>query len=412
MISTETFDVLIIGGGASGLIAASRAAENGKKVAVLEKNAVFAKKVRITGKGRCNLTNSCDSSAFMQNIPRNGKFLYSAFNSFSNLDCIDFFEKNGVATKVERGNRVFPVSDSAHDIAKCLIDSATKNGAKLLKNHAVKRIATENGSVIGVQLIDDSFLPAKSVIIATGGMSYTGTGSTGDGYEFSRALGHSIIPPKPSLVPLNTAEKLVKDLSGLALKNVAIKVVDSNNKTIYEDFGELLFTHFGLSGPIILSASAHINDFSTRPKIFIDLKPALTTEILNKRVQSDFAQYVNKDFTNSLDDLLPKSLIPIIVNLCQIPTHQKVNQISKEQRLKLVELLKNLPLTITSARPIEEAIITSGGVNVREINPSTMESKLINGLFFAGEVIDVDAYTGGFNLQIAFSTGYLAGSNA
>jgi len=405
-------DVVVIGGGPAGLIAAARAGLRGKEVILIEKNSVIAKKLRITGKGRCNITNTADIQDLIANVHTNGNFLYSAFYTFTNDDVISLFHSLGVMTKEERGGRVFPESDKAKDVSDALIQYAKKSGVKII-NSTVKNILTKDNLVCGVLINDNQKIEAQSVIIATGGMSYPLTGSTGDGYKFAKKLGHTIISPKPSLVPLTTYEKWALDLQGLSLKNIKIKITNSKDKCVYNDFGEMLFTHFGVSGPVILSASAHLKNISDEKYcLFVDLKPALTIEQLDKRIQRDFEAFINKNFSNALDSLLPQKLIPIIIELSGISPHIKIHQITKEQRLKLVNLLKNLQLTITGTRSIDEAIITSGGIATNEINPSTMESKLIGGLYFAGEVIDVDAYTGGFNLQIAFSTGYLAGENA
>jgi len=400
-------DVIVIGGGPAGLIAAAKAGQNGKSVILIEKNKIIAKKLRITGKGRCNITNSADIPTFIENVKTNADFLYSAFYSFTNDDAINLFESVGVPVKTERGGRIFPQSDSAKDVAEALIRYAKSFNVKFI-TATVQKILVENSIVCGV-LADNNEIYANSIIIATGGASYPLTGSTGDGYKFAKDLGHNIIKPKPSLVPLVIEENWAAELQGLSLKNIEIKVI-KNEKCVYDDFGEMLFTHFGVSGPVILSASAHIKGDGY--KINLDLKPALTIEQLDKRIQRDFLQNTNKNFSNALDDLLPQKLIPIIIKLSEIDEHIKVHQITKLQRAKLVQLLKKMPLTVIGTRPIEEAIITSGGVDTLQINPSTMESKLIGGLFFAGEVIDVDAYTGGFNLQIAYSTGYLAGDNA
>ena len=406
------YDVVVIGGGPAGLIAAARAGLNGKEVVLIEKNSVIAKKLRITGKGRCNITNTADVQDFIASVQTNGNFLYSAFYSFTNDDVVNLFHSLGVNTKEERGGRVFPESDSAKDVAEALVRYAKNSGVKII-NSTVKNILVKDNLVSGVLINDNQKIEAGSVIIATGGISYPLTGSTGDGYKFAKKLGHSIIAPKPSLVPLTTLEQWALDLQGLSLKNIQIKITNSNNKCVYKDFGEMLFTHFGVSGPVILSASAHLKNITDEKyTLFIDLKPALSIEQLDKRIQRDFEEFINKNFSNALDSLLPQKLIPVIIELSGILPFNKIHQITKEQRLNLVNILKNLQLTITGTRPINEAIITSGGIATNEINPSTMESKLVSGLYFAGEVIDVDAYTGGFNLQIAFSTGYLAGENA
>ena len=403
-------DVVVIGGGPAGLFSAAIAAKNGNKVILIDKNDVLARKLRITGKGRCNVTNSADISDFIGMVCSNPHFMYSAFYSFTNQDLIDFFEKSGVPLKEERGGRIFPVSDSAKDIANALIRYAKDNGVVIIKDCVIK-VIQENNNVTAVQTKTGKKIDCSRVIVATGGTSYPLTGSNGDGYKFARNLGHTVVEPYPSLIPLLVKEEYVGDLQGLSLKNIAIKVF-KEKKCVYEDFGEMIFTHYGLSGPVILSASSNLKNIeSSNYKISIDLKPALTFEQLDKRIQRDFEKNINKNFSNSLDDLLPSKLIDTVIKLSGIDPYIKVHQINKQQRMVLCDLLKNLTFTITGVRPIEEAIITRGGVNTKEINPSTMESKIINGLFFCGEVIDVDAYTGGFNLQIAFSTAYLAGTN-
>ncbi|MGI6279133.1 MAG: NAD(P)/FAD-dependent oxidoreductase [Acutalibacteraceae bacterium] len=404
--------IVIIGGGAAGLMAAATAVEFDKdnEITVIEKNERPARKIMITGKGRCNVTNNCDLDTLISNIPRNPRFLYSAFSNFSPQDTMAFFENAGVPLKTERGNRVFPVSDKAVDIVDALVKTAKSRGVKFL-NDTAQTVLAEDGRVTGVKLSSGRILDADSVLIATGGASYPVTGSTGDGYKFAKELGHTVTPIKPSLVPLCCHEGFCSRLSGLSLKNVTLSLFESGkSKPIFKEMGEMLFTHFGISGPLVLSASGYIDDFVKKEyTCTIDLKPALTIEQLDNRILRDFAQEQNKDFLNSLDRLLPKSLIPVIVALSGIDGRMKVNQISREMRQKLVLLIKNLTLHITGTRPIEEAIITRGGVSVKEINPATMESKKVSGLFFAGEVLDVDGFTGGFNLQIAFSTGYTAG---
>ncbi len=403
-------DVVVIGGGPAGLFSAAIAAKNGNKVILIDKNDILGRKLRITGKGRCNVTNSADISDFIGMVCSNPNFMYSAFYSFTNQDLIDFFEQEGVPLKEERGGRIFPVSDSAKDIANALVKHAKDNGVVIIKDNVIK-VLQENNIICGVLTKTSKKIECNRVIVATGGASYPLTGSTGDGYKFAKELGHSIITPYPSLIPLLVEEDYIGDLQGLSLKNVAIKVT-KNSKCVYEDFGEMIFTHYGLSGPVILSASSNLKNIeSSNYKISIDLKPALTFEQLDKRIQRDFEKNINKNFSNSLDELLPSKLIDTIIKLSGIDPYIKVHQINKQQRTDLCNLLKNMTFTITGVRPIEEAIITRGGVNTKEINPSTMESKIVNGLYFCGEVIDVDAYTGGFNLQIAFSTAYLAGSN-
>ena len=394
------------------MMAASTAADNGAEVILLEKQHRLGRKLLITGKGRCNITNDCDVEELIENVPTNGKFLYSAFYTFTNYDAINMFNSLGLATKTERGKRVFPQSDKALDVVKALEKQVKDKKVKVMLNAKVNKIVAKDNKIDKVIYNNNEVIKCDSVILATGGMSYPLTGSTGDGYKFAKSLGHTIISPKPSLIGIEVQESFVKDLEKLALRNVAITVFDSKNKKIYDDFGELEFTKYGLDGPIIKSASCRMKDTSKENyRIVLDLKPALDEEKLDKRIIKDFTKYTNKNFENSLDDLLPKKLIPIIIELSEIPRYLKVNQISKKQRLNLVHLLKNLTFTVKRYRPIEEAIITSGGVKVSEINASTMESKIINNLFFAGEIIDVDAYTGGFNLQIAYSTAYLAGTN-
>lgn len=406
--------VIVIGAGASGLMAAGAAAQSRAEVLMIERNERVARKVMITGKGRCNVTNNCNLlNELIDNVPTNGRFLYSAFTRFMPSDTMDFFENEGVELKVERGERVFPVSDKASDIVDALENYAQRSGAVRIHGR-VTELITEDGAVKGVRLEDGSEHFADSVIVCTGGKSYPLTGSTGDGYDLARSVGHTVTALRPSLCPLICHEGWCSDAQGLSLRNVAVTVREKESyKEVYRDFGEMLFTHFGVSGPIILSASAHMRDLGEKKyEIYIDLKPALSFEQLDKRVQSDFLEFANKNFINSLGKLLPQKLIPIIVKLSAIKNTAKTNQITREQRHRLVNLLKELKITAVDFSPIEEAIITSGGVSVSEINPKTMESKLVKGLYFAGEVIDVDAYTGGFNLQIAFSTGRLAGSSA
>ncbi len=403
--------LVIIGGGAAGLMAAA-SAENAQ-IIIVEKNSKPARKVMITGKGRCNVTNNSDNDTLLTNTPRNGRFLYSAFAEWGTSDTINFFEKLGVPLKTERGNRVFPVSDKSVDIVDALVKAAKQNGAKFVYNNA-DCVLCDNGVVKGVKLKNGDIINADSVIIATGGLSYPTTGSTGDGYTMAKMLGHTVTDLYPSLVSLYIHEGFCNELAGLSLKNVTLSLYENGKKKpLYSELGEMLFTHFGISGPLTLSASAHIKDIKNyKYKVVIDLKPALTLEQLDKRVLRDFSEESNKDFSNALGKLLPKSLIPVIVRLSKIDPKTKVNQISKEERSNLCNLIKNLELHITDFAPIDGAVITRGGVSVKEINPSTMESRLIDNLYFAGEVIDVDAYTGGFNLQIAFSTGHLAGKNS
>ncbi len=402
------YQVAVIGGGAAGLMAAHTASLRGRETCLIEKNSYLGKKILITGKGRCNVTNAAPIEDFISNTAVNASFLYSAFYTFTNTDLMEKLENAGLKLKTERGGRVFPVSDKASDVRDTLKKLAKDSGAEFIYDAAVS--VKHNGEKFVVNLKGGTVIYAESVIVATGGVSYPLTGSTGDGYRFAERLGHSIITPKGSLVPLVTKEKYVSEVMGLSLKNIAISL-KKGNKEVYSDFGEMLFTHFGLSGPVILSASSHIKDGGDYT-LSIDLKPALDFKTLDNRILRDFEENKNKDFINSLDALLPKKLIPLIVKLSGIDERQKVNSITKENRHKLAELLKNLTFAIEGKRGVAEAIVTSGGINVKEIDSSTMESKLAKGLFFAGEVIDVDAYTGGFNLQIAFSTGYLAGMNA
>lgn len=405
--------VLVVGGGAAGLLAAGTAAQRGNEVMILERNERPGRKVMITGKGRCNLTNHCTLiNELVSQVPTNGRFLHGAFSRFMPQDIMELVEAQGVELKIERGNRVFPVSDKAVDVVDALVRYAGENGAVFRQGRAVE-LLLQDGKVCGVKTEDGAVLEADRVIIATGGVSYPLTGSTGDGYMLAKQAGHTIVDPKPSLVPLVCHEGFCSDLQGLSLRNVAITVRDTTNyKEVYSDFGEMLFTHFGVSGPMILSASTHMKPMEKgRYEIHIDLKPALSYEQLDARVQREFLAASNKNFINALDSLLPKKLVPVIVRLCGIKPSHKVNQVTKAMRGRLVNLLKDLKVTVNGFRPIEEAIVTSGGVNVKEVDPKTMQSKLCEGLFFAGEVLDVDAYTGGFNLQIAFSTGHLAGES-
>ncbi len=404
--------VIVIGGGPAGMMAAGVAAKNGADVLLFEKNDKVGRKLMITGKGRCNITNFCDNDEFISNIPTNPRFMYSAINAFSTYDTVAFFEDLGVATKVERGNRVFPVSDRASDVCDAMRRFVLDNGAKIV-NEKVKAVICDDGFLVAVKT-ENSTYNCDSVIIATGGKSYPKTGSTGDGYNFAKSVGHTVSTPTASLVPLESDDSICKELQGLALKNVAVKVVEENsNREIYSDFGEMLFTHFGLSGPTILSASAHMRNIEEgKYTVHIDLKPALSFETLDKRLLKDFSKFINKDISNSLFELLPKSLIPVVLDVCEIDPHTKCNSVTVSQRHAVVNLLKDFTVTIKGFRPIDEAIITCGGVKVQEIDPKTMRSKIVPNLYFAGEVIDVDAYTGGFNLQIAFSTAYLAGENA
>ncbi len=401
--------VIVIGGGAAGLMASISAAQNGAEVTLLEKNSEVGKKLRITGKGRCNVTNACDTEDIFKNIPTNHRFLYSAIYSFTNYDVMDFFENCGVSLKTERGERVFPVSDKAADIVNALKNKALSLDVKIQKG-TVKSIIAENGIVKGIKT-ETGVIYGDSVILATGGKSYPQTGSDGSGYRLAEKLGHSIALIKPSLVPIETVEDTAP-IMGLSLKNVQLTSYDKTGKKKYSDFGEMLFAHYGMTGPIVLSASSHLGDDPRGTKIELDLKPALDEAALDKRLLRDFEKYQNRNFENALSDLLPSKMIPYIVERSGIDKYKKVNSITKEERKSLLDCLKHLSFTVKKYRPVDEAIVTSGGINVKEINASTMESKIIKGLYFAGEVIDVDAYTGGFNLQIAFSTGYLAGLSA
>ncbi|HNX64859.1 MAG TPA: NAD(P)/FAD-dependent oxidoreductase [Oscillospiraceae bacterium] len=405
------YDAIIIGGGAAGMLAAVTAARNGRKVLIAERNDRLGKKLLITGKGRCNVTNNCDITTLMGNIPQNGRFLYSAFSQFSASDTMNFFENIGVPLKTERGNRVFPISDKAADIVNALEKELKKSGVKITTDR-ITSLIIEDGICKGV-MSGKNPIYSESVLIATGGKSYPLTGSTGDGYEMAEKAGHTIIPIVPSLVPIETEENYCTEMMGLSLKNVTLSLKDTKTeKVIYSELGEMLFTHLGVSGPLVLSASSHIREMEQgRYKIFIDLKPALNEEKLDARLLRDFSEAQNKDFSNVLHKLIPSKMIPVMVKLSGIDGTAKVNQITKKQRSDLISVLKAFPLTIKRFRPVEEAIITSGGISVKEISPKTMESKLIKNLYFAGEIIDVDAYTGGFNLQIAFSTGYAAGMN-
>ena len=403
-------DVVVIGGGASGLTAAGFAAMYGADVKLFEKMPRVGRKLMITGKGRCNLANACDINEFMRNVPVNNKFLYSALNNFPPFEIIDFFESRGLKTKIERGNRVFPVSDKAVDVVDTMRNFAVENGAKIIRCE-VEDILVENGSVKAVKA-GGKIYACNSVIIATGGMSYPKTGSTGDGYKFAEKTGHTVVDPKPSLISLESPDSDCKALQGLSLKNVKLNIFTKSGGKVYSDFGEMIFTHNGISGPIVLSASCNMRDYSSGYSAHIDFKPALSYEQLDLRVQRDFKDNINKAASNSLNKLLPKKLIPVVLKRWEISADKKCNSITKEERKALVGILKDFVIKISAPGPLSEAIITSGGVKVSEINPKTMESKIIKNLFFAGEVIDVDAYTGGFNLVIAWTTGRLAGESA
>ncbi len=430
--------VIVIGGGPAGMMAAISSAENGNEVILLEKMQSLGRKLLITGKGRCNITSSLDMQDFIKNTPGNGMFLYSCYQNFTNQDIIEFLKQQGLEVKEERGNRIFPITDKSQDVLKCFTKRLKELNVQIYYNSKVEQIIAEDiekenkeyiqgkekieksniKQVIGVK-VNDKIINADKIVLATGGKSYPLTGSTGDGYNLAKSLGHTIANIKPSLVPLESYNKeICKELQGLSLRNSQIKLIDlENNKIIYEDFGEMLFTHFGVSGPTILSSSAHlvryknIDEKLKNRKILlkIDLKPALSEEKINDRILRDFEQLKNKKFKNSLDKLLPQKLIPIVISKTNINPEKKVNEITKEERKRIIYVLKNFEIEIKGFRPIEEAIITSGGINIKEINPKTMESKLVKGLYFAGEIIDVDSYTGGFNLQIAYSTGYTAG---
>lgn len=403
--------VIVVGAGAAGLMAAGKAGENGHQVHLYEKNDRIGKKILITGKGRCNVTNYSDIDNFLNNIPGNPYFLYSAFYGLDSYGTIDFFNKLGLETKVERGNRVFPVSDKAADVVSALERYIRKNKVKLHLNSPVKGIEVKDGLAVGIKTAG-GVVEADAVIVCTGGLSYPGTGSTGDGYKFAKDCGHKVTKLYPSLVPLRTKENWCSEVMGLSLKNIAISIKNNKGKELYKDFGEMLFTHFGVSGPVILSASRHLlGKFDEGLKLYIDLKPALDEKTLDSRILRDFEKYINKDFSNALGDLLPQKLIPVVIRLSGIDNGKKVHDITKEERKRLVSVIKGLELNITGTTGYNEAVITSGGIDVDEINPSTMESKLIKNLYFAGEVLDCDAYTGGYNLQIAFSTGFTAGNN-
>lgn len=413
--------VIVIGGGPAGIIAAIKSKEENNDVTILEKNDILGKKILVTGKGRCNITNGVEISEFINNIPGNGKFLYSAFENFNNKDIIKLLKEEGLETKEERGNRIFPVTDNANDVRVSLSKKVRKLGIEVLTNTKVEKVIVKDGIAIGVEYNNNEKMYGDKIIISTGGASYPTTGSTGDGYEMAKEVGHTIKEIRPSLVPLETYEKkYCKEMQGLSLRNIEIKLIDTQkDKIIYKDFGEMMFTHFGVTGPVIISSSAHLVRYKNinqlmkdkKIKLIIDLKPALSIEKLDDRILRDFVEFKNKEFKNSLDKLLPQKMIPVIIELSKIEPDKKVNEITKEERLNLVKIIKNLEMYISGFRPISEAIVTAGGISTKEINPKTMESKIVKNLYFAGEVIDVDAYTGGFNLQIAYSTGYTAGMN-
>ena len=401
--------VIIIGGGAAGMFAAVHASDKGHEVHLFEKNEKLGKKLYITGKGRCNITNACDVEELFQAVIGNPKFLYSSFYTYTNQNVIDFFENEGLATKIERGNRVFPVSDHSSDVIRTLSEAMRKRGVQIHLNQKVEKVLQKDGTFDGIVLEDGKTVKGDSCIIATGGLSYPSTGSTGDGYRWAEALGHKVTEQSPGLVPLETKESWVKALQGLSLRNVNVTVLDGRKK-YYEEFGELLFTHFGVSGPTVISASSVVGQMLKKKELTltIDLKPALSEEQLDKRLLRDFEEQKNKQFKNALGGLFPSKLIPVMVELSGILPEKQVNAVSKEERHSLVRLIKNFAMTLTGIRGYNEAIITRGGVSVREIDPGTMESKKVKNLYFAGEVLDLDAVTGGYNLQIAWSTGYMA----
>lgn len=405
----EYTDLVVIGGGAAGMMCAYTAAERGLSVTLLDPNNQLGRKVRITGKGRCNVTNNCEIKTFMANIPGDARFLYSALNRLSPADTIDFFENHGLPLKTERGNRVFPVSDNANDVAGLMTTLCRRSGVKVIQTTA-KDISVEDGCVTGVKT-QQGTIPCRAAAVCTGGLSYPLTGSKGDGLRFAKSFGHTIIPTRPSLVPLESDDEYCAQMQGFSLKNVCLHAYE-NDKLIYKELGEMLFTHFGVSGPLVLSASSHMRKMGqAKYRLEIDLKPGLDEKKLDARLLKDFQKYSNREFRNALGDLAGRAMIPVLVELSEIPPETKVNSITHEQRMKLLSLFKAFPVSISGTRPINEAIVTSGGVSTKEINPRTMESKLVSGLYFAGEVLDLDAYTGGFNLQIAWSTGFVAGNS-
>ena len=402
-------DAVVIGGGAAGMMCSAVAAERGLDVILLEPNKILGRKLRITGKGRCNVTNNCDIREFLNNIPGDGRFLYSALNRLSPRDTMELFESLGLHLKTERGNRVFPVSDNANDVAGALQRCMNRAGVRIVHTSA-KHIITEVDTVTGVETCD-GVIECRAAVICTGGLSYPLTGSRGAGYKMAQELGHTVTPTRPSLVPLESDDDYCAEMQGFSLKNVTLSAYE-DDKLIYKELGEMLFTHFGVSGPLVLSASSHMRRFGeAKYELRIDLKPGLDEKKLDARLLRDFEKYANRDFANSLGDLAGKAMIPVLVRLSGIPAETKVNSITREQRHELLKLLKSFPVSITGPRPIDEAIVTSGGVSTREINPRTMQSKLVGGLYFAGEVMDLDAYTGGFNLQIAWSTAYVAANS-
>ncbi len=411
-VMNDTRKIAVIGGGAAGMMAAVSAAKAGAQVTIYEKNDRPGRKLRITGKGRCNVTNDCDLNEFLRNVPTNSRFLYAALTHFSTADTKTFFENAGVPLKTERGNRVFPVSDKAQDIVDALVSDCRREKVRFVFEK-VKKVHIRGGSAEGVET-ESGVYAADAVIVSTGGMSYPLTGSDGDGYRFAKESGISVTPLLPSLVPIVSKDPVCGALQGLSLRNVSLRICEKGSgKTVFEDFGEMMFTHFGLTGPMILSASAHIPDITPgKYEAVIDLKPALDRKTLDLRLQHDFIKYNNRDFGNSLGDLLPQKMIGVVIGLTGIPPHKKVNSVTREERTILCDLLKHFRIPLFGFRPIAEAIVTKGGVDVKELNPKTMEAKAVKGLYFVGEVLDVDAYTGGFNLQIAFSTATLAGENA
>ena len=400
------YDVIVIGGGPAGMFASVTAAQQGQRVLLLESNPRLGKKLLITGKGRCNVTNMCSAQEVLQNVPRNGRFLYSAMESFPPQRIYEFLEENGCKLKVERGNRVFPVTDKSSSVLDCLVRVMDRCKVRV-SYEKVTGLRTVHGEIVGVTTLRGSY-DAPKVILATGGVSYPATGSTGDGYAMAEAVGHTVIPPEGSLVPLETEGPFCMQMQGLSLRNVGVKLVNAKNKVIYKDFGELLFTHFGISGPTVLSASAHL-PAKESCRLLIDLKPALEEGKLNDRILRDLDTYKNRSMENALTDLLPRSMIPVVLQMLSIDPSMQANALRKEQRRNMVQLMKAFPVVIAGKRPVAEAIVTSGGVKVSEVDPKTMESKKIRGLFFAGEILDCDAYTGGFNLQIAWATAYAAG---
>ncbi|MDO4974318.1 MAG: NAD(P)/FAD-dependent oxidoreductase [Eubacteriales bacterium] len=402
-------ELVVIGGGPAGMMCALQAAERGVSTVLLEPNQKLGRKLRITGKGRCNLTNNCDIKTFMANIPGDGRFLYSAVSRFGMAEVMDFFEGNGLPLKTERGNRVFPTSDNANDVAETLARLLRNAGVRLVHSEA-KEILVSDGAVCGV-VTGEGTLFCRAAAVCTGGLSYPLTGSTGAGYRFAETLGHTVTPCRPSLVPLESSDAYCAEMQGFAPRNVTLSAYE-DGKLIYRELGEMLFTHFGVSGPLVLSASAKMRHMDTSAyRLLIDFKPGLDEKKLDARILRDFEKYANRDFKNALGDLAGRSMIPVLVRLSDIPEDKPVREITREERRRLGALLKAFPVTVSGFRPIDEAIVTSGGVSTKEINPRTMESKLVSGLFFAGEVLDLDAYTGGFNLQIAWSTGYVAGKS-